>query len=77
MLLPHELTEDKCTYLFYHTSVCTSAQAKGYVEGTINKATGIKDSIMGSVMGDKTQEATGNVVPYIHQLIARKEIQVT
>jgi hypothetical protein len=25
MLLPQELTEDKCAYLFYHTSVCTSA----------------------------------------------------
>jgi hypothetical protein len=38
---------------------------------------GIKDSIVGSVMGDKTQEATSNVVSYMHRLIARKEIQVT
>ncbi|KAF8840628.1 hypothetical protein BDN67DRAFT_968335 [Paxillus ammoniavirescens] len=37
-----------------------AAQAKGYVEGATNTVGGYKDSVVGAVSGDKTQQATGN-----------------
>ena len=35
------------------------AQAKGYAEGTMDRLTGKKDTIVGAVMGDKQQELAG------------------
>ena len=38
-----------------------AAQAKGYAEGTGDRAEGFKDSVVGSLTGDKSQQAQGNV----------------
>ncbi|EGN97809.1 hypothetical protein SERLA73DRAFT_182559 [Serpula lacrymans var. lacrymans S7.3] len=37
-----------------------AAQAQGYAEGVSDRVGGYKDSVVGAVTGDKTQQATGN-----------------
>jgi uncharacterized protein YjbJ (UPF0337 family) len=36
-----------------------AAQTQGYVEGTTDRVRGAKDSVVGSVTGDKVQETQG------------------
>ncbi|KAF8069181.1 mismatched base pair and cruciform DNA recognition protein [Lyophyllum atratum] len=38
-----------------------AAQAKGYTEGTMDRAGGKKDSVVGAVTGDRSQETQGNM----------------
>nr|KAI0796023.1 mismatched base pair and cruciform DNA recognition protein [Abortiporus biennis] len=38
-----------------------AAQAKGYVEGTIDRISEKKDAVVGAVTWDRTQEAAGNL----------------
>ncbi len=41
-----------------------AARTKGYVEGTGDRITGKKDSVVGSLTGDRTQQAQGMSKPY-------------
>ncbi|KIJ99960.1 hypothetical protein K443DRAFT_154230 [Laccaria amethystina LaAM-08-1] len=36
------------------------AQAKGYAEGTLDRLSGAKDSILGTITGNKGQEVSGD-----------------
>ncbi|KAJ7650825.1 hypothetical protein FB45DRAFT_1018201 [Roridomyces roridus] len=38
-----------------------AAQVKGYAEGTVDRASGKMDSVIGAVTGDKTQQTQGNL----------------
>ena len=37
-----------------------AAQAKGYAEGLVDQVGGYKDSVLGALQGDKTQQLAGN-----------------
>jgi len=38
-----------------------AAQAKGYAEGAVDRATGKLDTVAGAVLGDREQEVSGNI----------------
>ncbi|EIN11946.1 hypothetical protein PUNSTDRAFT_63376 [Punctularia strigosozonata HHB-11173 SS5] len=38
-----------------------AARIKGYAEGTMDRVTGTKDSVVGAVTGDRSQETAGNL----------------
>lgn len=42
-----------------------AARAKGYAEGTGDRLKGKKDSVVGSVTGDRSQEASGETFSFL------------
>ena len=38
-----------------------AAQVKGYAEGTVDRVAGTKDSVVGAITGDRSQETAGKL----------------
>ncbi len=42
-----------------------AAKAQGYAEGTVDRAGGYKDSVVGAITGDKSRQAEGNTLSWL------------
>ncbi len=53
-----------------------AAQAKGYAEGTVDRLSGKKDTVVGAVTGDRQQETSGQSLILCSMGIVNRDMDV-